>query len=516
MKFKKYFLVLPIIFFSFLFKTNWFKRLILNLYTSQSNYCIFKFIHDIINADINIIVIFLFFVLGFVFIKKYKKYLLVSFLIVISLVSIPSAINLINSCSNSCYFDLYTLKEDIFDIPLPEPSSEIYKKYELIFSQDMARIELIFAFINFILILAFLFANFKEIKFNFKNINKKTWFFLFLIILFGFVLRISFPYCIDFNGNSTYVLQGDELTYMNQAKNILNKGASRLYTSDNKPYTYVQIGYPFLIAISYKIFGLKKLGPANVSLFFSVLSILLIFLVSYLIFKSKRISLFSSFIFSFLPLNIFYSTSMLSESSSVFFILLALLSFLVYIKNKKTKTLALSILAFAFSLCIRKENLVLIIPILILLLINKIKIKSKKFIFPFFLLVLIIPNILTIYSIPWLYSLLGFEGIQFDISNIIYNIKYAFLLIAGLHPIIFSFFLCFGIYSLRKNKNMFFLLTWLLIFLIIYILYSVPKSSIYSQYPAVWTRFLIQCYPAFCIIAGYGIYNFIKTIKNIT
>lgn len=79
----------------------------------------------------------------------------------------------------------------------------------------------------------------------------------------------------------------------------------------------------------------KSSNPGNfVSAFFGVLTVLLTYLFSILITKSKPISFLSALILSILPLHIIYSRSLLAEVDSQFFFLISLIIYSIYFKNR--------------------------------------------------------------------------------------------------------------------------------------------------------------------------------------
>lgn len=214
-------------------------------------------------------------------------------------------------------------------------------------------------FLLIAIIITFHFINFKFIKKQFININKKSWIFLLFIFLSGFILRFFvFPHY-----HQMYI---DEPMYLEYAKNINQKlkliiCETRVSESleDYCWFSLKPIGWPFLISLAFKIFGLNNYVALYFSSLLGSLSVVLIFLFSYLLFKNEKIALWSAFLLAFTPIYVIWSNSAETNNPSLFFVLLTAIFFILYLRTKEKPILALAVLLLMFTVLVRFETIIL-------------------------------------------------------------------------------------------------------------------------------------------------------------
>src|SRR3989338_3882456 len=147
---------------------------------------------------------------------------------------------------------------------------------------------------------------------------------LFLIVLFGLILRLVF-----FSGMGT----SDDLAYSRYAASIDGgiEPESTLTLS-------TRLGIVYTTAFSYKLFGINDFSSVIFVLLTSLASIILIFYFGKLLFGEKA-GLMAAFLLSFFPLDVFYSTKLMTDLPSAFFMALAIYLFLKSEKiNNKVKS----------------------------------------------------------------------------------------------------------------------------------------------------------------------------------
>ena len=140
-----------------------------------------------------------------------------------------------------------------------------------------------------------------------------TKFLLFLIVAFGLLLRLVF-----FSGMGT----SDDLSYSSYSYNV-DKGINK----DSTVTLEVRIGIIYATALSYSIFGVNDFSSVLFVLLTSLGSIILIFYFGKLLFDEKA-GLMAAFLLSFFPLDIAYSTKLLTDLPSAFFMALGVYFFL--------------------------------------------------------------------------------------------------------------------------------------------------------------------------------------------
>lgn len=221
-----------------------------------------------------------------------------------------------------------------------------------------------------LVLLVFLFIiNFKTIKKYFSKVDKKTWIILVFIFLLGFWLR---------NAGYTYGAFVDGFFYQEAAKtiyekNLFLKGCAIGSLEDCRLYHEVlwPQGYPFLITLSFHIFGEHDLIAMYISGILGSLTILLVFGIAYLLFSSEKIGLCSAMIYTFIPLDIFLCSTATVRPTSSFFLALTIFFFILALRKNSVKLWSLVAIAFSYAIFVRQENVVLLLPLLFLFLYKK-------------------------------------------------------------------------------------------------------------------------------------------------
>lgn len=157
---------------------------------------------------------------------------------------------------------------------------------------------------------------------NFFNLifsKDKTFVFLLLITLLGLILRII--------AASNLAVFADDMHFA--------PGAIGFISSGKLEYWDQSAGLWFLLTdIFYHIFGQTQLGSRFVNIIFGTLFIPLIFLLSYAFFKNKKLSLISAFLISISPYHI---KSMMAEMDvlAMFFVMISVLFFIKALDHEK-------------------------------------------------------------------------------------------------------------------------------------------------------------------------------------
>jgi len=220
-----------------------------------------------------------------------------------------------------------------------------------------------------------------------KIISKnKNLILLVLILIFALVIRLIF-----FSG----VWSSDSLFYSEFA-DMLSKGDTSFI---GKNHFAQRLGIIFPTSILYSIFGVNEFSSNIWVLLISLGSIVLIYKFGKLFF-SEKVGLLSAFLLSFFPLEVVYSTTLMGDLPSIFFLALSVYLFLKSEKiNKKISSDVLcffSGLSLGISYLIREMSVLIGLFFLIYVIYNK-KIKSRYF--------LIALGFILMFSIEFLYLL---------------------------------------------------------------------------------------------------------------
>lgn len=162
---------------------------------------------------------------------------------------------------------------------------------------------------------------------------------------------------------------GDEAVFGYNAYSILKTGRDEYGNflpiffrafGDYRPPAYIYLSLPFIL-----IFGLNELATRFLSLAVSLLSILLIYKLSLLIFKKKKAAIFASFFLATSSWHILLSRMAVMSMLSCFFITLGVYFFLYWLKNQRAWLLTFSFLSFVIAVY-AYHNARLTVPLLML------------------------------------------------------------------------------------------------------------------------------------------------------
>lgn len=198
---------------------------------------------------------------------------------------------------------------------------------------------------------------FREIYRKFSHINRTTWIFLIILSITSLFIRISFI------SHRPLVTLND--LDINAANWFIKIGLIQncFYTSRDS-YSCVAMprshGFPFVIGLLFFVFGVNLDTPFILNIIFGTLSVVLIFLLTYLLFKNEIIGLYASFLLVISPIHILYSISAQSITISLFFVLSSLTLYLLYSQIKKDKIFLLFSFLLVFTMRLRYETLILL------------------------------------------------------------------------------------------------------------------------------------------------------------
>jgi hypothetical protein len=168
----------------------------------------------------------------------------------------------------------------------------------------------------FFLVIKFI-HKFNDISVGFKSISKKTWLLLLtLIMLYLIILKPLIPHNI-WHGNNNGLI-----------KVVLYRDNAR---SGHLGHLH---GYTFnALTRSLKNITFGKISLFSANYLISTLSIILLFFLTYTIFKNEEIALLASFLLAILPAHLRLSASESSFISLELFLIMTLLFFLLFIKE---------------------------------------------------------------------------------------------------------------------------------------------------------------------------------------
>ena len=378
---------------------------------------------------------------------------------------------------------------------------------------ELMTLEPIFFSIAFILILISLVLGFNEFKRYFGGIRKETWMFLISIVILGFCLR-------QFVVPHTHRIFFDEDLYSGIANSIATEGRNILcnYGTPTKCTEGIlnkdPSGWPFFLSIFYRIFGSSESLAFSISTSIGTLSILLVFLVSYLLFKNKdkrdeEIALFAALLFALTPAHIIWSGSIATEVPFAFFSLMTILAYLLYFKGGKFYSHLLAASLLAFTVQIRPEGVIFIFPIIFAFLLFERgllkKLTDYRFWIPWVLFFLLItPHLIHMYIKGQQETWGAPNGKRLGLEYIPHNLSVntMFWFTGDLHPVFFTILSLIGLfYLLPKGRKIFlFNLVWFLTFFTLFVLFYAGGVD----NGGIGFRFINIYFMPVVIIGGYG------------
>ncbi len=343
-----------------------------------------------------------------------------------------------------------------------------------------------------------------------KYISKKDLVLIFFLFVFSLIIRVYFL-------DNSLITMNDEFMYTQHARELMEtwKILSPIRS----------VWWSFLLVFPFSIFWVSSYIWFYFSIFLWSLTVVILYLLLKIIFDNKIISFYPALLLSILPFHVFWSTKMETNLSSLLFIVITILFFIIYSQTKNIKIFYFTILLTLFSTTFRWENIpVLILYLFLLTIVNYKQIYlNKKNLFisllTFFIwIITVLPNYVNQYNFSTSKDWTYWEWSNFWLNNIFSNIHYFLnwflnnnLYFYYNYIVIFWVLLLF--YNLyfwvfRKiKKEVFILITP---FVLLFFLYN----FIWLKYVAQESRLYMEIYPLYGMFFWFAVYSFITFFKN--
>jgi hypothetical protein len=376
----------------------------------------------------------------------------------------------------------------------------------------------------FLLIIAFIFS-FKYIKKILSEIQNKH---LLLLILMAILAILSTSLLAPRIHRIFY----DEDIYNDIAQNIAHQKKAVMcnegYYENNElqviaeEYNKQPPAYPYLISLIFRTLGTNELFAFIFNNIIFGLMVIIIFLISFLLFKDIFASFIACLSYILIPINLQWFNTCAVEPSTAFFTSLTVLSSLLYLRYKKPINLLFFIACLAFSLSFRTESYLVAVLVCLIFLIKEPRVFKRKELYLFgilffFLSTAILLHLYSVRGMSW-----GAQGAKISLAYFPYNLStnLPFYLNNWHFPLIFSIFAIIGLFSYKNIehfKDKLVLLAWFLTFWGVFLFFYAGSYRFGQD-----VRFSILSYVPISIFIGIGISsisNFlehkIKPIKTI-
>ncbi len=377
-----------------------------------------------------------------------------------------------------------------------------------------------------LLFLLFLMLIFSVRKQIFKEIirqKRQVLLFLGLIIILGFVLRITLP-------STQFVIFTDEPEHAYGASVLIHSNSLEVYERSTL--------MAFFIAISFFLFGTSPFIAIWTTLFFGLATIPFVFFIVKKITNRDSAGLFSSLLIAVHPSLIRWSVTAESNIHSLFFLAIGILTTLLFLNEKTYKTsfkqVLLILISCAFAMFIRIEFifLLLLIGLVLVHFFKNQKFKDKNYfrkVISIFLLffLLTIPTLINRVQYQMNYTPLGtsFKGTELEYSifhpeelrSVLFsNIhQFSYYLFSSLfNPMTITIFALVGFFSKKKevirNSTGIFVL-----FFILFLLFFIEVQGLGEENtPISKSRFFMELQFFLILLAGIGFSNILTLITK--
>lgn len=224
------------------------------------------------------------------------------------------------------------------------------------------------------LILVSIFLSRKQLKQELSLLSARSLLVVFVIMLFSAIIRF---FVLSHHPQVFF----DEVTFIETADNFHTKALNlqNCYGPGRNEFLICTTGWPFLISLVFKLTGVNIRAAFFLSALLSTLTVFLVFWAGTLVFKREEAGLWSALIFSLYPVILRLSTSSAMGTSSMFFIFLTLISFIIYFRQRSNPLLYLSFSLLGYAINIRQEALLTILPLLLIFFFMNVPMRKKLF-----------------------------------------------------------------------------------------------------------------------------------------
>lgn len=365
-------------------------------------------------------------------------------------------------------------------------------------------------------------------------------------LLFSVLILLVFISVELYLVKPTQQLFFDDVIYQAGAQQMLNEGQAWMCDYGTPLFCYIgevfhePIGTSFNIAIAFAIFGVHEWTAYFASFAASMLSVLLVFIIAFMLFKDFRVAAFSELLMALSPMLLVWAMPTTSDIYTLLYALISVMFLLIFLKRKNIYTLSMLLFSGALVTYMKVDEFLLLIVLLAGYLIldnNKIResIRSNYDAFGRFIsgnlaiiillvfIVALIPE--TIYTFNQLtsgnYGSNG-AGMQnscfntgakatgnFNVMNFEYNVCSNLLFWIGtynsqyiMQPFAFTVLMLIGIVAMvftGYRKELAFLAVWFLAFFILYTAFYAGAVT----FGVDW-RFMLSVVAQASILGGFG------------
>jgi len=217
---------------------------------------------------------------------------------------------------------------------------------------------------------------------------------LFLIIVIGFNMRY---YHADYPSIGYHNMKEQE--YLQEASVMHDTGDfihTRVMWKGLTQDSYMQEALPlipWLTAVSWLVLGKSLLWPRMLIIISSLVSLVLVYSITFRLSKNRYLGLVAALLFSFMPLGVFFGRNVQPDMPGLMLMLLFVHYFLIWLQTRKTKHIVLFSALIALAGLIKPTNLIALAFVMFLIPYRDIIKNHKKYLVPAGIVILILMSI---------------------------------------------------------------------------------------------------------------------------
>ena len=361
--------------------------------------------------------------------------------------------------------------------------------------------------VNLLLIVIGIALSFGAVRSQLKDISSKKWCLVSTIVILGMVMAA-------FVAPRTHRIFYDENIYLNIGQTMaVQKKAAMCAEGYNRygEYHCAQLehnkqpyAFPHLISVVYRVFGPSETAGFVFNNVVFGLSIVILFLIGFLLFHSFSAGAYSALIYCLIPENIIWANTTAVEPGTAFFVGLVVAAGLIYLKKRDTKTLFLLAVLLPYSMQFRSESILvaLIVGLMIVLYGRETLRHEKTYVLLALSFALVIPHIVQLYAVRgenW-----GSPGPRMSVAYFLENLRVNLLFYFenARFPLLYSLLFGAGVFLKGNVREKLVLMTWFLTFWGIFLFFYAGSFEFGQD-----VRFSLVSYMPLSLLAGLGLFK---------
>ena len=325
----------------------------------------------------------------------------------------------------------------------------------------------------------------------------------------------------SFVAPQTHRIYYDEDIYENIGQNFATLQKAQLCTDGSTVYGVYDChsglynkqpyAYPYLLSIIYRIFGVSETASFIFNNLLLAISIIIVFLITFLLFNNYIIGIFSALIYALIPQNLLWFNTTAAEPSTALFGAMFIFSLIIFLKENSIGSLFLVVVLASFSIQFRQESILLILVAFISIIIYKpSELRDIRFYSAgLFFLALSFAYIIHLFVTSGDSWGTAEAKISFDYFSHNFTVNSLFYLDNIKFPTLYTLLFFIGMFSKSFIKEKILLVIWFLAFWGIFLFFYAGSYEYGAD-----VRYSLVSYVPLAILGGFGVYQLQSFFKK--